>query len=171
MKSFRGKTNIVLIGMPGVGKSTLGVLLAKRLGCAFVDTDVMIQTRTGQRLHEIISARGIDHFKHLEEECIRELGARETVVATGGSVVYSPSAMESLKSDGCVLWLTLSYENLLKRLGDLDARGVVRGPGQSLLDLYVEREILYRRYADIRISCDDLSHEEVLEMVLDRLSG
>lgn len=171
MKAYRWDRNIVLVGMPGVGKSTIGVLVAKRLGMPFVDTDISIQAKTGKQLHEIISEHGIEYFKLLEEQYICEINDRNTVIATGGSVIYSERGMRHLKNHGLILWLSLSYENLVERLGDLDARGVIRADGQSLLDLYREREPLYERYADLRVDCDGMNHCELIDRIATRLTG
>ncbi len=158
--------NLVLIGMPGVGKSTLGVLIAKTLSAPFLDTDLLIQSEQGKRLHEIIEEIGLDRFKKLEEEAVVRLRVRGTVIATGGSVVYSAAAMNHLKRRGTILWLDLSCSLLEKRLGDLDARGVVRKPGQRLRDLYEERKVLYSRYADCRVPLDGLDHERAAAAVI-----
>lgn len=163
---MKADPNLVLIGMPGVGKSTLGVLIAKALSAPFLDTDLHIQAEHGKRLHEIIAEAGLAHFKRVEEEAVRNLTAKGTVIATGGSVVYSQRAMAHLKAHGVVLWLDLSCSLLEQRLGDLDARGVVRAPGQTLQGLYEERKPLYQRYADARIPLDGLNHEEAAEAVI-----
>lgn len=151
--------NLVLIGMPGVGKSTLGVLVAKALSAPFLDTDLQIQAEHGKRLHEIIARVGLARFKQVEEEAVCSLAVTGTVIATGGSVIYSDRAMAHLKAHGGVLWLDLSCPLLERRLGDLDERGVVRAPGQTLQDLYDERRPLYERHADVRVVLDGLDHE------------
>ncbi len=162
--SFRH--NIVLIGMPASGKSTLGILLAKKLGWAFIDTDIVIQTREGGTLKEIIAVRGMTVFKRLEERYVCELEVERTVIATGGSVVYSPAAMHHLRWLGTVVWLDLALEILEKRLGNLRDRGVVMEPGQGLAELFVERCALYRRYCHHRIICDGLSHEQAVDAIV-----
>lgn len=155
--------NLVLIGMPGVGKSTLGVLAAKHLVAPFVDTDLVIQTAHGKRLQEIICEKGLAGFRAIEEAAVCSLAVSGTVIATGGSVVYSPKAMEHLRIHGFIVWLDLSLPFLEQRLGDLDARGVVRAPGQTLQGLYQERQPLYARYAQARLFLDGLSHDEALQ--------
>ncbi len=159
--------NMVLIGMPGVGKSTLGVLVAKHLAAPFVDTDLIIQAAHGKRLEEIIRQSGLQGFRNIEEAAVCSLNLSGTVIATGGSVVYSAKAMEHLKSHGYVLWLDLSYDLLERRLGDLDARGVVRAPGQTLKALYEERKPLYSRHAHARLLLDGMNHDEAVQAVLD----
>lgn len=161
--------NIVLIGMPGVGKSTVGVLLAKYSSRSFIDTDVYIQAGEGKRLCEIIAEQGIDEFRRIEERYILSLNLRSHVIATGGSVVYSDKAMRHLKTTGTVVHLDLSLPELEKRLSDLDERGVVRGPGQTLEELYREREPLYLRYADFTVNCNGLNMEQVVERTISRL--
>ncbi|MGQ9749728.1 shikimate kinase [Desulfosoma sp.] len=155
--------NLVLIGMPGVGKSTLGVLAAKQLAAPFVDTDLLIQTAHGKRLQEIILERGLAGFRAIEEAAVCSLAVSGTVIATGGSVVYSPKAMTHLRTHGFIVWFDLSLPFLEQRLGDLDARGVVRAPGQTLQGLYKERQPLYARYAQARLLLDGLSHDEALQ--------
>ena len=145
------KTNIVLIGMPGVGKSSVGVVLAKTLGMDFTDTDLVIMQRTGKKLRELIAERGREGFLALENDVIASLSLRNTVIATGGSAVFGGRAMARLREDGIVVYLAIGVPDLAKRLGDLDARGVVRAPGQSLGDIYAERAPLYERYADLTI--------------------
>ena len=145
------KTHIILIGMPACGKSTVGVLAAKTLGYRFVDSDLIIQERDGRRLHRIIREEGQDGFLALEEAVNLTLGNDDSssVIATGGSAVYSPAAMEHFKTVGSVVYLRLSYETVKKRLGNFTHRGVVMPEGYTLRDLYDERCALYERYADI----------------------
>lgn len=158
--------NITLIGMPGVGKSTVGVLLAKELGYPFLDTDIVIQSRVGKKLATIIAEHGIRYFKQLEEQFVCELNVARTVIATGGSVVYSERAMRHLKTNGVIVWLHLASEELRERLGDLQARGVVMAAGQTLEQLYRERQPLYASYADLTVDCDRLAPCQVLSRVL-----
>lgn len=143
------KNNIVLIGMPGVGKSSAGVVLAKVMGYKFVDSDLIIQEKTGMLLKEIITAKGIEGFIKIENDINKELIFEKTVIATGGSVIYGKEAMEHLKEIGTIVYLKASYEEINARLGDLKGRGVVLKEGQSLKELYDEREPLYSKYADI----------------------
>ena len=161
--------NIVLIGMPGVGKSTLGVVLAKELGFEFVDADLLIQKREKRLLKEIIAQDGVDGFLKVEEEVNAEIEAERTIIATGGSVVYSQKAMEHLKSIGKVVYLKLNFDDLNNRLGNLKGRGVVLKDGQTLKSLYEERTPLYEKYADITVSEDGLNLEETLSNVLQSL--
>lgn len=145
------KSNITLIGMPAAGKSTVGVLLAKRLGYSFVDSDIVIQEKTGKLLKEIIAEVGTDGFLNVEEQINCELDVHRSVIAPGGSVIYGPKAMEHLKEISTVVYLKLSYEDVKHRLGDLTDRGVALKDGMTLLDLYNERVPLYEKYADITI--------------------
>lgn len=154
--------NIVLIGMPGVGKSTAGVVLAKVLGYKFVDADLLIQEEEKRLLHEIISQDGTEKFLEIENRVNANIQAEKTVIATGGSVVYGAEAMEHLKSIGTVVYLKLSYEILEKRLDNIKGRGVVLKDAQTLRDLYEERVPLYEKYADIVIEEEDLTVEETI---------
>ena len=140
--------NIILIGMPSCGKSTVGVLLAKNLGYRFIDTDLVIQEHCGKLLHEIIAEHGMEGFLELENEVCATLNADRTVISTGGSVIYGKEAMAHLKSIGTVIYLKISYQTLTARLGDYVHRGVVMHEGYTLLDLYQERAALYEAYAD-----------------------
>lgn len=163
--------NIILIGPPGVGKSTVGVLLAKALSMPFVDTDIIIQAAEGRRLQQILDTDGIPAFRAIEERYILGLEISGHVVATGGSVVYSESAMLHLKSMGKIVFLALPCEGLLARIENLDTRGVVLPADQSFCDMYDERYPLYMRYADCVIDCAGLSHEQVVEQIADCADG
>jgi shikimate kinase len=161
-----GGRNVVLIGMPGVGKSTVGVLLAKELSRAFLDTDVLIQSQEGRRLRDIIGEEGMDVFRALEERYILTLDCHEHVIATGGSAVYSEPAMSHLRANGVIIHLTLPLSVLETRIQDLDARGVVRSANKNLCELYLERMPLYARYRDTKIDCSGQTHEEVVNAIL-----
>ena len=164
------KNNIVLIGMPGVGKSTVGVILAKMMGYQFLDADLVIQQQEGRLLREIIAEQGTDGFIRVENRVNASICAERTVIATGGSVVYGEEAMKHLKEIGTVVYLEVAFPTLKKRLADIKGRGVVLKEGQNLLDLYKERTPLYEMYADIRISEDDLGIEQTVGKLLDVLS-
>ena len=163
------KKNMVLIGMPGVGKSTIGVLLAKQLGYSFLDTDLLIQVAESQTLQQLIQKYGISGFCDIEEEYIRSVTVNAHVIATGGSVVYGKAAMRHLKTDAVVIHLNLSLGRLKKRLDDLDARGVAIAPGRDLSDLYAERHPLYLKYADQTVETDGLTPNQVVTQILDML--
>ena len=143
--------NVILIGMPGSGKSTVGVLLAKRLGFSFVDVDIVIQEKEKRLLKEIIAQEGIDGFMAVENRINASLDADRSVIAPGGSVIYGKEAMEHLREISTIVYLKLSYEDVKKRLGNLVDRGVVLKDGMTLLDLYNERVPYYERYADITV--------------------
>ena len=159
--------NIVLIGMPGVGKSTAGVVLAKVLGYKFIDADLLIQEEEQRLLHEIISQDGTEKFLEIENRVNAHIQTERTVIATGGSVVYGTEAMEHLKTIGTVVYLKLCYDILEKRLDNIKGRGVVLKDGQTLRDLYEEREPLYEKYADITIDEADLSVEETIALIME----
>jgi shikimate kinase len=156
--------------MPGAGKSTVGVLLAKRLGFAFIDTDIYIQVREGRSLQAIIQAHGAADFCRIEEGHILSLALESHVVAPGGSVVYRPSAIAHLKSNGIAIHLDITVDNLKRRLDDVDARGVVIGPGQTIDSLYAERRPLYCEYADATVSTDGLTPDQVVGRLLEVLA-
>ncbi len=156
--------------MPGVGKSTAGVLLAKRLGFAFIDTDIYIQVREGRSLQELIRANGADAFCRIEEAHILTLAVESHVIAPGGSVVYRPNAMAHLKANGIAIHLDISVERLKRRLDDVDARGVVIGPGQTIESLYAERRPLYRDYSDAAVDTDGLTPDQVVGRMLSVLT-
>lgn len=161
------KDNIVLIGMPGAGKSTVGVVLAKRLGYRFVDSDLVIQERYGKLLHELIEEHGVEGFWKIENDVNASLDGHRSVIATGGSVIYGSEAMEHLREIGTVVYLKLPYGEVVERLGDLNARGVTLTKGQTLRDLYEERVPLYEKYAHIVIDC----HEKLLREVVHEVAG
>ncbi|MDO4444120.1 MAG: shikimate kinase [Bacillota bacterium] len=161
--------NIVLIGMPGVGKSTVGVILAKELGYQFIDADLLIQKQEKRLLKEIIAQEGVDGFIQIENQVNASIETDRTVIATGGSVVYGREAMEHLKKISTVVYLKLSYQALKKRLGNLKNRGVVLREGQTLRDLYEERVVFYEKYADIVIDEENKGIEETLQYILKEL--
>lgn len=146
--------NIVLIGMPGAGKSTIGVVLAKRMGYRFVDSDLVIQEKYGKLLHELIEENGVEGFWKIENDVNAGMETDRSVIATGGSAVYGKYAMEHLRSIATVVYLQLPYEEIVERLGDLNERGVTLKPGQDLQALYEERVPLYEKYAHVTISCE-----------------
>lgn len=162
--------NIVLIGMPGAGKSTVGVVLAKKLGFSFLDSDLLIQDHEKMLLHEIIEQKGLDGFNQIENEVNASITATNSVIATGGSVIYGKEAMEHLKTIGTVIYLQLNYEELKERLGDLEERGVSIRPGMTLKDLYAERTPLYETYADLTITCDDKPIRKIVQEIVAKTS-
>ena len=155
--------NIVLIGMPGCGKSTVGVVLAKALGMDFIDSDLLIQQVQGKKLAQIIDEVGDDGFRQVENQVNASIQVENTVIATGGSVIYGEEAMAHLREIATVVYLQLSYPKVEDRLGDLHARGVTIKPGQTLLDLFNERIPLYEKYAHVVMPCDGLKLREVVE--------
>lgn len=159
--------NIILIGMPGVGKSTVGVVLAKMLGCTFIDGDLVIQERMGKLLHEIIEEIGADGFNELENRINMTINPKKAVISPGGSVVYGSKAMEHYKSIGKVVFLNLPVDELKRRLGDLNERGVSLKEGQTLEDLYNERLPLYQKYADYTVDCHNKQLREVAREIVD----
>lgn len=165
------KDNIVLIGMPGVGKSTIGVVLAKVLGYRFVDADLLIQEAEGKLLKDIIAERGTDGFIEVENRVNSEINATRSVIATGGSVVYGREAMEHLRSIGTVVYLKQELSELRQRLRNIRGRGVVMKPGQTLEDIYRERTALYEKYADVTVNEYGLNVEETLEALQQALQG
>lgn len=155
--------------MPGAGKSTVGVVLAKKLGYVFMDSDLVIQSKEGKLLHEIISEKGVEGFWKVEEQVNAAIDTDRTVIATGGSVVYGSRAMEHLHDIGMVVYLKLSLKAIADRLGDLNERGVTLKEGQDLQGLYEERVPLYEKYADVTIDCENLQIREVVDAVSRRL--
>ena len=164
------KNNIVLIGMPGCGKSTIGVLLAKRLGMRFVDTDLVIQAGEGKTLHELIANRGMDGFCKLECEYAQSLDISNAVIATGGSVAYYKCGMMHLKNHGTIVYMYLPYEEIESRLADLNERGVVIEPNETLATLYDKRKVLYEKYADVTVDLTSLGHDACVDEIIAAIS-
>jgi len=167
----RPSSSLVLIGMPGVGKSTLGVLLAKELGLEFVDTDILIQNREHKTLQEIIEDSDYQNLRHIEETVLLSLRPEHKVIATGGSVVYSDAGMRHLKRSGLVVFLDLPLRQIRRRLQDIDSRGLARPPGQSLKQLFDERRELYLRYSDAQLDCRRQSPRQLVEKVRNIFRG
>ena len=163
------KNNVVLIGMPGCGKSTVGVVLAKLLGFRFLDSDLLIQEREDSLLSELIARVGIDGFEAIENTVNSQITAKKTVIATGGSVVYGREAMAHLKDIALVVYIRLPFEEIEHRLGDLTKRGVAIRKGQRLIDLYNERCPLYEKYADITADGLDMNISEMALYIRDRV--
>ena len=166
------KSNIVLIGMPGAGKSTLGVVLAKILGMDFVDGDILIQNQVGNTLQKIIDAQGVDGFLQVENDVLAAVDVQNTVISTGGSAIYSDEAMRHLTEIGTVVYLDVSLVELRSRLGSLHERGVVmrKGVSMSLDEIFEERGPLYRKYAEVTLQTDGLTVREATRKLVDALS-
>lgn len=163
------RSNIVLIGMPGSGKSTVGVILAKQASMAFVDTDILIQLEEGRSLQSIVDSDGHMALRAVEERVLLKLDLCSHVIATGGSAVYSPAAMQHLKSIGVAVFLDVTLEALKSRVHDYETRGLAKRPDQTVEDLFEERALLYRKYADVTIDCMGIAQEEVCAKVLEAL--
>ena len=163
--------NVTLIGMPGSGKSVVGVLLAKRMNLGFVDGDLVIQQNQGELLKDILSEKGFDEFERIENAANLSITQPDTVIAPGGSIIYCPEAMEHFKKMGPVVYLKISLEELTKRLGNLTERGVALHAGQTLKDLYEERVPLYESYADLSVDEDGLTVGETMQAVFNALAA
>lgn len=158
--------NVILIGMPSAGKSTVGVLIAKKMGYDFIDTDLLIQRQEGKLLRELIAEHGPDGFLEIENRVNRDLVADKAVIAPGGSVIYCEEAMQHFKEIGTIIYLKVSYQSIKRRIGNPKRRGVVLSEGQTLRDLYDERTAIFEKYADITIDEGDLSLEDTISKVL-----
>lgn len=159
------KSNITLIGMPGAGKSTIGIILAKVLSFGFLDTDILIQINQQKSLQQIIDES--DHFnlRKIEEEEILKINMVNHIIATGGSAVYSEKAMNHLKSISTVIFLKVGYEEITRRIHNVSTRGIAKSADQTLSDLYNERQILYKKYAELTFDCNALDQEEIAEKI------
>ena len=165
------RCGVTLIGMPGAGKSTVGVILSKRMALDFLDSDVSIQVRQGRSLQSILDSEGYLRLRHIEEAVLLDLDPRGRVIATGGSAVYSERAMAHLKGASHAVYLDVPLAELRRRIRDYDTRGIARQPDQSFDDVFAERAALYRRHADITVACAGLDTEDVLERVVAGLAG
>jgi shikimate kinase len=161
--------NIILIGMPGAGKSTIGVLLAKTLGKEFIDTDLLIQAQEKKLLQKLIDEYGIERFLGIEAAVILGLQINNAVIATGGSAIYSEQAVNHLKQNGIAVYLKLTYEEIERRIKNMASRGVVIGEGQSLVDLYRERVPKYESHADVVFDCSGKSIEDLVRIITEKL--
>jgi len=165
------KENLALIGMPAVGKSTVGVLLAKKMGFAFQDTDILIQTKEKMTLAQIIEAKGLDPFLDIEAKHLKSLDCKAQVIATGGSVIYREEAMAHLAKMATIVYLSVDLPILMTRLSDLAARGVAIDPGRGVDDLYKERTPLYDKFCDIKIDCGQMLPDQVVMAVSQTVPG
>ncbi len=163
--------NIVLIGMPGAGKSTIGVLLAKSMLMDFVDTDLLIQRKFSDSLCGIIAERGVEEFLGIENDVICENNFENCVVATGGSAVYGREAMEKLRDDGTAVYLKLSPEELERRIDNIHTRGIAMKEGTTIAALYAERSPLYEKYADITVDCEGMTAEQCVELIAEKVKA
>lgn len=161
--------NLVLIGMPASGKSTLGVVLAKTLGMQFLDTDLLIQQETGEKLQDIIDREGMEGFLKVEEKMLSCVSVKNAIISTGGSAVYSDKAMKHLSSIGSIVYIELSFREIRRRLNNIKTRGIAMNPGESLKDLYDARIPMYEKYADIVLDCEGLGIEESIERLVKKL--
>ena len=164
------KENIILIGMPSSGKSTIGIVLAKALGMGFLDTDLLIQEQECELLQNIINVKGLEYFKKAEEKAILSIKLSEkTVISTGGSAIYSKSAMNHLKKSGTAIYLKLNYESIVSRLHNLSTRGVAMENGQTMQSLFDERTPLYKSFADIIIDCEGKMIHQIVQEISESL--
>lgn len=161
--------NLIFIGMPGSGKSTIGVLVAKRLGMGFIDTDLLIQEQAGRTLQEIVDQHGYVALRLIEEQVLLALDIQNQVISTGGSAVYSDAAMQHLKRNGTVVFLDISLETVIHRIGDYSLRGISRRPDQSLAELFEERFALYSRYADLTVKGEGANQDQLSEAIIRKL--
>lgn len=157
--------NIVLVGMPGCGKSTVGVILAKTLGIGFVDTDLIIQQREKRLLQDIINTDGIEHFLDCEAQAVKSFDCDNCVIATGGSVVYREDAVDHLKKNGKIVFLDVPLDEIKRRLNNISTRGIAAQKNDTIEDIYKERIALYNKYADIKLSLDNVTVEQTVEKI------
>lgn len=166
---MKSGTNIILVGMPGSGKSTVGVILAKRLGLDFLDTDILIQKTAKRTLQEIVDQEGHLVLRKMEEQALLGIACRNHVIATGGSAVYSDPSMRHLRENGIIVFLHADLAALQNRVWNYETRGIAKRPEQSLQDLFAERMVLYEKYADITVHGSHLNHDQVCEAIFTQL--
>lgn len=171
MNNTHNKTNIVLIGMPGSGKSTVGVILAKMMAKNFVDTDVLIQLSEKRTLQNIVDSEGHMALRRIEERVLLSVDHRNHIIATGGSAAYSHLAMSHLQKEGAIVFLNADLQCLRSRIQNYETRGLAKRPDQSFQDLFNERNELYSRYADITVDCSQLSQEQVCYDIIEKVAG
>lgn len=164
-------SNIILIGMPSAGKSTVGVVLAKALGYGFIDTDLIIQQQQGEKLYKIIEQKGIDEFIGIENECVASLEAENSVIATGGSVIFGSEAMENLRRLGKIVYLETDEDEIERRLSNIKTRGVVMAENETVADIYKKRVPLYEKYADLTVRTSNNRIESTVETIIERIKG
>lgn len=165
-----GKSNIILIGMPGSGKSTVGVILAKLLAKRFMDTDILIQNRANRSLQDIVDNDGHMVLRRIEEEVLLSIRCKNHVIATGGSAAYSEAAMQHLQKDGITVFLRANLPTLKERIHNYETRGLAKRPEQSFQDLFEEREVLYKRYSSISVECSNLTQDQVADAIAQRIT-
>lgn len=163
------KTNIILVGMPGSGKSTVGVILAKMLALGFLDTDILIQKMAGRTLQEIVDTEGHMALRAIEQQALLSIACRNHVIATGGSAPYSESAMHHLKKDGIAVFLHADLAALHRRVRNYETRGIAKRPEQSFQELFNERLTLYKKYADFTVESSQLTHDQVCEAIIEKI--
>ena len=168
--SMNSEQNIVLIGMPGSGKSTVGVILAKQISYDFLDSDVLIQVSENRSLQDILDAEGHMVLRQIEAQILLSVSVQSHVIATGGSAAYSDAAMRHLASQGTIVFLDTSLTTLINRIHNFTTRGIAKRPDQSFEDLFQERLALYTRYADITIACEGLNQEDIVSKIVEALS-
>jgi shikimate kinase len=166
---MKAKSNLVLIGMPGSGKSTIGVILAKRTSHAFIDTDVLIQSVEQRSLQAIVDSEGYMKLREIEARVLQTLNVKNHVISTGGSAVYSDAAMRHLKQDGTTIYLDVALATLRSRITDYETRGIAKRPDQSFDDLFEERARLYRRYADLVVKGDEMTQDALCNHIMQQL--
>lgn len=165
------KSNVTLIGMPGAGKSTIGIILAKQLGLGFIDTDVLIQINQQRTLQQIIDAGGHIELRKIEEKEILKINIQNHVIATGGSAVYSKKAMSHLLDISIIIFLEITFENIKKRIHNYETRGIAKSKKQSFRELFMERQMLYSKYAEITIDCNSLDQEALAIQITDHVKN
>lgn len=164
-------SNVILIGMPGAGKSTIGVLLAKSMGYDFVDTDLIIQSQQKRKLQEIIDGDGLEHFLKCEEQALLSVGCDSTVIATGGSAVFCKEGMEHLKNNGVCIYLRVGEQELIRRLRNIKTRGIACRKGETVAEIIEERKAYYEKYADITIDCEKSAAEQIVEKIIEYIGN